>query len=374
MRRALLLFLPWITLAAPAPPKQVIGYVFAKDAVLNQADIAAEQLTRINYAFSNIENGRIVEGFSHDAENYSVLVSLKARNPALQILTSVGGWTWSGRFSDMTLTKASRAHFIDSVVEFVRKYQLDGLDIDWEYPGMVGNGNPFRPEDKQHYTALLKELRTRFRREGRVLHRPLLLSVATGASSEFLAHTEMRKVSRYVDTVNLMSYDYYEPDSDKITGHHAPLFTSAADPKRVSADASLKAYRAAGVPERKLVLGVPFYGHAWAHVPPTNFGLYQPGAAGVNLPSGYRDLVPLLQPASGYVRHWDEQASVPFLYNPANGTFISYEDPESLVAKCRFVIVHHLAGIMFWDYESDAGSGLLQSIYNALQRGEQRHH
>jgi chitinase len=370
MRQSLLLFLPWIALAAAAPPKQVtpkqiIGYVFAKDALINPADISAEQLTRINYAFSNIQNGQIVEGFSNDAQNYATLVSLKTRNPALQILTSVGGWTWSGRFSDIALTKASRAVFIDSVVAFIRKYQLDGLDIDWEYPGMTGIGNPFRPQDKQHYTALLKELRKRFGREEQELHRPLLLSVATGASAEFLAHTQMRKVGKYVDTVNLMSYDYYEPDADKVAGHHAPLFTNPADPKHVSGQDSVTAYLAAGVPARKIVLGVPFYGHAWAQVSSTNFGLYQSGVP-AHIPTDYRDLLPLLQPDSGYVCHWDAQAAVPFLYNPGAATFVSYEDPQSLAAKCQFVLAHHLGGIMFWDYEGDAASALLTSIHNGL--------
>ena len=267
----------------------------------------------------------------------------------------------------MALTTESRTKFIDSVVEFLGKYKLDGLDIDWEYPGSIGNGNPFRPEDKQNFTALLKELRSRFDHEKQRLHRPLLLSIATGASTEFLAHTEMDKVAHYVDTVNLMSYDYYEPTDDKIAGHHAPLFTNPADPKHVSVDASVTAYLASGVPARKLVVGVPFYGHAWSHVSPDNFGLYQPGQSS-DIPSEYNALLPFLQPASGYVRHWDAQASVPFLYNAGNGTFISYEDPESLRAKCRFVLDKHLAGIMFWDYEGDAEGALLTSISGALSQ------
>lgn len=361
----LLFFLASSALARTPPPKQVIAYVFVKDAVIDPSEIAAEQLTRINYAFANIQNGRMLEGFQNDAQNFAALVSLKSRNPALQILVSVGGWTWSGAFSAMALTSQSRAVFIDSVVVFVRKHNLDGLDIDWEYPGLPGIGNPYQPEDGGNYTALLKELRARFRREERNLHRTLLLSVATGASEAFLAHTQMRAVARYVDTVNLMSYDYYEPTDDKVAGHHAPLFTNPADPKHVSAGASVSAYLAAGVPARKLVLGVPFYGHAWAHVPPTNFGLYQAGGP-TNLPSDYRTLIPFLQPSSGYVRHWDALASVPFLYNPDTATFISYEDPESITQKCRFVRSKHLAGMMFWDYEGDAAGVLLTTIHNAL--------
>jgi chitinase len=115
---------------------QIIGYVFPQQAVLNPSDIKAEELTRINYAFANLKGGRVVEGFSHDRENFAMLNGLKTRNPGLKILVSVGGWTWSGAFSDAALTKESRRTFVESAVAFVAKYNLDGFDIDWEYPGL----------------------------------------------------------------------------------------------------------------------------------------------------------------------------------------------------------------------------------------------
>ncbi|WP_433982858.1 glycosyl hydrolase family 18 protein [Tunturiibacter empetritectus] len=122
-------------------------------------------MTRINYAFADLQNGKIVEGFAHDAENFAALNALKHANPSLTVLVSIGGWTWSGNFSDMSLTRQRRKIFIESAVQFIEKYELDGLDIDWEYPGMSGDNHRFRPEDKQNYTLLLKELRTRFNHE-----------------------------------------------------------------------------------------------------------------------------------------------------------------------------------------------------------------
>src|SRR5207344_3270471 len=78
---------------------------------------AAEKLTHINYAFANIKDGLMVEGYAGDPENYRTLNNLKERNPQLKILVSVGGWTWSGGFSDMALTPQSRKRFIDSAVD-----------------------------------------------------------------------------------------------------------------------------------------------------------------------------------------------------------------------------------------------------------------
>ena len=269
---------------ASAAKAVIVAYVFPQNNAIRAGEIAAQKLTRINYAFANIQGGRIVNGFANDDRNMAALVALKQENPSLTVLVSVGGWLWSGAFSDMALTRQSRGIFIASVAGFMDRHQLDGLDIDWEYPGLPGAESHFRPEDKRNYTLLLKELRMRFDQLEKKLHRRLYITVATGASSEFLAHTEMDKVQKYVDTVNLMAYDYYEPSSDAVTGHHAPLFTSQYDPKKISADNSVQEYEQAGVPAAKIVLGVPFYGHVWGEVPDTNHGLFQPGK---EVPHGY---------------------------------------------------------------------------------------
>jgi chitinase len=332
-----------LSFARVPPKKAIVAYVFVKDAVLGPNDVAAGSLTRVNYAFANIENGKIVEGFAHDRENFQVLHNLKQVNPQLEIVVSVGGWTWSGAFSDMVLTAASRKTFIDSAVQFVRDHQLDGLDVDWEYPGSIGNGNVFRPQDKQNYTLFLKELRSRFDIEGKRLGRHLVTSIAVGASAEFIANTEMSQVQRYVDSVN-------------------------ADPKHVSADASVKLFEQAGVPAHKLILGVPFYGRAWADVGDTNHGLYQPGKK-ATVWATYHDIAGTFL-STGFVRYWDSVASAPYLYNPATRMFVSYDDPESIAAKCQYVLKQDLGGIMFWDYLSDtADHALLNSINRGLASG-----
>lgn len=368
-----LLLLLALSLGLLSPPAQaktkkfvIAAYVFPRNMILTSNQVAARKLTRINFAFANIDQGRIVEGDPSDAANLATLVGLKKENPDLTVLVSVGGWLWSGRFSDASLTAANRAKFIDSVAAFITRYNLDGLDIDWEYPAMAGaSGNVFRPEDKQNYTLLLKDLRERFKKMQKPLHRRLYITIAAGASSEFLEHTEMANVQKYVDTVNLMAYDYYEPGDDKITGNHAPLFADPADPKAISADKSVKEFEAAGVPAEKIVLGVPFYGHVWGRVAATSNGLFQPGEPVPNAYANYGALAGTML-NQGYTRYWDAKAAVPYLYNPQKQIFVSYEDPESLALKCKYVIDHKLAGIMFWEYGSDPSGKLLDSIDQGL--------
>ena len=237
---------------------------------------------------------------------------------------------------------------------------------------MSGAGHAYRPEDKQTYTLLLKELRGRFDQMASKLHRPLYLTIATGASTDFLEHTEMGEVAKYVDTVNLMAYDYYEPGEQETTGNHAPLFTDPADPRAVSADRSVREYEKAGVPARKLVLGVPFYGHVWGGVPATNHGLFQPGRP---VPNSYTDYAAIASTmiGQGYRRHWDAAASAPYLYNPEKQVFVSYEDAESLALKCKYVKERHLKGVMFWDYSGDPSGILLRVIDAGLKSGAGTH-
>src|SRR5437773_9171012 len=137
----------------------IIAYLFPQERVIDPAEIAADKLTHVNYAFANIKEGRVVEGFSHDAENFKVLGHLRKRHPHLKILVSVGGWTWSGGFSDAALSPESRRRFVESAVDFVRRHDLDGFDVDWEYPGLPGYGNTHRPEAKQNITTLMADLR-----------------------------------------------------------------------------------------------------------------------------------------------------------------------------------------------------------------------
>jgi chitinase len=344
----------------------VIACVLPQDRELQKDEVAASQLTRINYAFANIQDGRIVNGFKHDDQNLATLIALKQQNPLLTVLVSVGGWEWSGNFSDMAHTKASRGVFITSVTDYIERNQVDGLDIDWEYPGQAGSTNRFRPEDKQNFTLLLKELRTSFRQQERKLQRPLYLTIAAGASSSYLAHTEMDKAQRYIDTVNLMAYDYYEPGEP--TGNHAPLFTDPDDPKKISADRSVREFKKAGVPAEKIVLGVPFYGHQWGDVADAQHGLFQ---IGKRLPPGYAtySVISTTMLNNGFDRYWDKASSVPYLYNPQRKIFVSYEDAESVKLKSRYVVDQHLAGIMFWDYAGDPSGVLLNAIHAGLAQG-----
>jgi chitinase len=352
--------------AQPTPEFVVNGYVYPLNTLLSPSQIDVSGLTRITYAFAAIQNGRLTIGSPVDAQNLVLLAGLRKQNRSLKVLVSVGGWLGSAGFSDVAFTAQSRKAFVESAVDVVRRYDLDGLDVDWEYPGMPGAGHSFRPQDKSNFTLLLKDLRARFDQEEKATGRKTILTIAAGPSADYLAHTEMREVQSYVDSVNLMAFDYAMASTRSITGHSAPLFADQAAPSQESADASVRAFEGAGVPPGKILLGVPFYGHLWGEVADRNHGLFQSGkeALGDFAPFGtiQQNLI-----GHGFMRYWDDTADAPYLYSAEQKEFVSYEDAESLRVKCEYIKSHKLGGVMFWQYLYDPSGGLLQTIDRILR-------
>lgn len=342
----------------------VIGYIFAgRGGPLDGSTIAAKKMTRINYAFFGLQDGLAAARTANDAANLATLVGLKKLNPRLEVVVSVGGGgDGSAGFSDMAITPEGRSRFIDSAVNVIERYNLDGIDIDWEYPGYTHASTTVRPEDKQTYTLLLKELRERLDTEGARLGRHLITSSATGATTIWLEHTDMGEASKYLDSVNMMCYDWYNP-VEKNTGHDSPLYTSPADPKAISIDNAVKMYLAAGVPAGKIVIGIPFYGRKWLGVDSTNNGLFQPipPTAVPQDEIAYSDIAPLVN-AQGFIRYWDPVSQTPYLYNRETKTFVTYNDAQAELARARYVRAHHLGGIMFWQYSHDPDNALLDAI------------
>jgi chitinase len=162
---AIISLLLFFSLMAKAQTSQqhkyvVIGYVVGYHGLIDTALINAHKITVIDYAFVNvIHNRAVLPNIKTDTGNFSYLLSLKKINPNLKIMISIGGWGWSKYFSNAVLSDTSRAAFVASAVSIVRKYHLDGIDIDWEYPGMNGAGNIHRDVDKQNYTLMFRGLR-----------------------------------------------------------------------------------------------------------------------------------------------------------------------------------------------------------------------
>lgn len=349
-----------------APQYRRIGYVHGTVDVSSEE---ARRLTHINYAFANVtEEGRVVLESQQDSVNLARLRSLKSANPNLDILLSIGGWAWSDYFSNAALTDSSRVLFARTAVDLLDTHDLDGLDIDWEYPAQPGEDNVYRPEDTQNFTRLLRTVRRHLdrqaERDGRSEADPYLLTIAAGATEDFLQHTNMDAAHEPLDFVNLMTYDFHGAWTEH-TGHHSNLYPPARpDSVQGSAAAAVNLFVKAGIPPSKLVLGVPFYGRGWSGVSADNDGLYQSYAESRGSYS-YDTLANDLSARPDFVEQWDAAARAPSLRNADSSLLITYENPRSLRAKAHYVQSRGLGGIMYWEHSAGDGT-LLRTLSETL--------
>lgn len=364
-----------VTSCGGGPPQgdyMVVAYV-AGFRNFDFSSIDASKLTHINYAFANIIDGEVrfgseaIDDTEMNVDDLRELSALGKVNPDLKILVSVGGWGWSGNFSDAALTDSSRNRFGASAARFVRDYSLDGIDIDWEYPNHPGAGNTYRPEDVHNFTLLLECVRKHIdslaMAEGRKDN--YLLTIATGASEHYAANTELGPLSEYLDFINIMTYDFHHGGSTQ-TGHHANLWLSEWDAADGDAtDKAVELHLKAGVPPEKLNIGIPFYGRIWRGVEPVNNGLYREAATtGAGMP--YAEVLKALADPA-FTRLYDSSAASPFLWNATDSVFISYEDEGSIAARMEYVRSKGLGGVMFWEYTEDVDGMLLKAVTDGLK-------
>ncbi len=346
----------------------VVGYLYPGNRVISESEIDANHLTHIIYSFANLQNGVMVEGYDTDHLNFQVLTKVRDKHPHLKLLVAVGGWTWSGNFSDMALNPQTRDAFIQSAVAFLEKYKLDGLDIDWEYPGLPGNNNTHRPEDKENFTVLIRELRQALNANtGNT--RPYLLTIAAGAFQAYVDNTQMEEVAKYLDMIFLMTYDFTGEWSN-ITGHHTNLHTPEFNLGANSVASSLEIFLNAGLDAKQLVIGAAFYGRGWQNVRNKNNGLGQSGQGLTNANLSYSSIVMNYLTDPEFEQHWDHTASAPYLWNPTDKIFITYDNLESVREKARFAKRNNLKGVMFWQYFSDHQNELLKTLYNEMMNPE----
>jgi chitinase len=246
----------------------------------------------------------------------------------------------------------------------MEKYKLDGVDIDWEYPGIPGEaGNVYRPEDKLNFTLMFRDLRQELDAATKRSGNKYLLTTAVGGFPKFIANTDMKGAQQYLDFVNLMTYDY---SGSGTVGHHTNLFASTDKPNENSTDRAVREYMEAGVPAAKLVVGIAFYGRSWILADarePIMSNTVQSTTRG----GGYSLLKDSLVNQNGFKRYWDEKASAPYLFNSTTKQFISYDDEASVKAKCDYVKKAGLGGVMFWEYSSDPKLYLLNTITKELE-------
>ncbi|MET3106977.1 chitinase [Oxalobacteraceae bacterium GrIS 2.11] len=320
-----------------------------------------------------------VDGSADDDEqalagNFNQLRQLKQKHPQLKVLVALGGWTWSRWFSAASATSALRTTLVASCIDLYIKGNLprvqghggagaaagvfDGFDLDWEHPGLPGIGyNVFSERDRQNFTLLLAEFRRQLdnlnQQPDAKNKRRYLLSAAINGSKENLPHTEPAQYARYLDWINLMTYDFHGAwDKHGPTSFQSNLYPDPGGPETSmpSIAGDVSRLLDAGVPAEKIVLGIPFYARGWSGVAPANNGLYQtaqgPAAAVEEGAESYARIA-----AKSLTRFYHPVTRQLWTYD--QGTFWTFDDPVVIREKINYVRHNKLGGMMSWSLDQD---------------------
>lgn len=330
-----------------------------------RAQIPARSLTHILYCFADIktDSGEVFltdawadEQIHYDGDsweepgtnlygNLKALYKLKQQNRHLNVLLSIGGWTYSSRFAPVASNSQKRASFVQSAVKLVADYGLDGLDVDWEYPQ--------NPQESGDYVSLLRELRQALdalANETGSRDHPYQLTIAAPCGMEQAQKLQVAEMDQYLTFWNLMAYDM-AGSWDSVAGHQAPLFKPA--PNVACVDEAVHLYRSRGVAAHKLILGMPLYGRAFENTngPGHPFQGVGPGSW-ENGTWDYKSL-----PLAGAQEHYDGQIVAASCYDPQRRVFVSYDSLQSARAKAYYIRERGLGGAMWWELSGDHPDG-----------------
>lgn len=334
----------------------------------SSSDIKGDLLTTINLAFGTINKDFKVTINPVDNLNLEKeLKDLKQKYPHLKINLSIGGWGADG-FSDMASTKENRSIFIESVIYYLELYNLDGIDIDWEYPTKSESGTTKTNEkDTTNFVSLMKEINEKFTELEKNNNKKYYSSFACPVHDWSVNVFAVKKVNKYVDYIYIMGYDYNGQWSTT-TGHHSNLYNNKKSIVQENTYDGVKSYLKA-CPAQKLVIGVPAYGYAWKGVNPQNDGLFNPVTSSISpdeMNLVYNNIKDNFINKNEYKRYWDDKSKSAYLYN--GDIFITYEDTEAIVNKANFVKNKNLGGLMYWEYTQDTSYEIATTISNELSK------
>ncbi|XP_055601032.1 acidic mammalian chitinase-like isoform X2 [Uranotaenia lowii] len=377
LQRLLLLFgICGISIIEAAPDKVVCYYgtwanYRAGNGRFSPEDVNPNLCTHMIYTFvglnrSTYELMLLDKWFDVDLKGLEKFANFKLVNPNLKRLVAIGGYNeGSSQYSTMANSAVTRTAFINSVVSFVKQYGLDGFDIDWEYPTLRGG----QIYDRENFVTLLQEMRARFDREG------LILSIAVAATPDYhLSAYNVPEINKYVDFVNLMSYDLHAY-WDGSTGHNAPLYAATWETsyysKMLNVAACVQGWLDDGLDPKKLILGVPVFGHTFTLASTTSNGVAARSTGGgqagaYTLESGTLSYLEICEKfkKGGFTKVWDDVQKVPYAYS--GNQWISYDDETSLLLKINYAKSKNLGGLMVWSIESDDAKNICGNGANPI--------
>ncbi|KAF9484200.1 glycoside hydrolase family 18 protein [Pholiota conissans] len=348
-----------------------------------------------------------VAGISWDDGSQDTLKKLVSSahgsGSATKIVLSVGGWGGSHWYSQAMSTSTNRTKLVNNLVEVVKSYGLDGIDIDWEYPNAPGAGNPHSSADAANFLEFLKSLRKELG-PSRIISAAVTQLTWLGENGSPLK--DVSEYAKYMTYVNVMNYDVFSSSSHP--GPNAPLGDSCGTSTQPQANAvaALSQWTKAGMPVSKILLGLPLYGYVSKSTDKKLTGSSIPTSIKPRFPAGMHRRTTTKGPtktepargdlssmwgqqisfaelitagalvknpdgtygaANGYTMDWDNCSDTPFIYNTERTTVVTYDDTYSIESKTKFAKKSGMAGCFTWSMDQDDGVALHDVILANLK-------
>ncbi|CUA69068.1 Chitinase 4 [Candida albicans SC5314] [Rhizoctonia solani] len=344
-----------------------------------------ERFTWIDFAFAVLDENRQLVFTSDNSEDILNRLVRAAHAHGSRVKLSIGGWTGSRYFSDAVSNDVNRHELVRNVIQMYRKFNLDGVDVDWEYPGVQGAGNnQVSPQDSAHFLTFLQLLRSQ-------LPKPAKLTAATQvtpfAGPDGRPLKDVSEFAKVLDWILIMNYDIWGASSTP--GPNAPLRDGCHNSTQpdASASASIAAWTAAGFPPNQITLGLPSYGYVQTssaksliqrkrtlgklrvredEMRTAGTGFVRVKGEGEGDDSGQVQFRQLVEAgalklnsngnyvgAGGFNRFWDVCSSTPYLVSQNAKQVVAYDDPQSLGMKAAFARGAGLLGVNMFDVHGD---------------------
>ncbi|KAI1303902.1 Acidic mammalian chitinase [Halotydeus destructor] len=312
--------------------------------------------THVTIAWALVNEGVMVDVPSQDLVAYDKLNLFK--QDGAKVMVAVPGYDDDGQgtyeMSKMAMTREGRESFVKSLIEFLYRHNLDGVVIDWRFPGIGSGGGG---KDKGNFSQLIALLKRLFLKTGHIL------GAHVGVKPEHDSSYDIPYILTYLDFVDMHTFNYFGGWESK-AGHNAPLYAHPNNTNRrrdnVNSSVSYWLAKTQSSSSSKLSLGIPAFGWNQLLIDPKQvmpFADTLGGGGGTVGVVAYTDYCRLENHTQYWFYNWNAPVSV------RDQQWIQGENIISVRKKVDFARDKNLGGIFLWTLNWDDPTGVCEDTF-----------
>jgi chitinase len=297
--------------------------------------------------------------------NFGQFKKLRDSGRQMNVVLSLGGWTWSKNFSPAMSSETTRTNLVNNIVNTFKKYPIfSGVSLDWEYVSNDGvnygnAGNIATAQDSANFVLFLQKLRSALDQNGMAQYTIAMCCVADPNKAKF----DVEKMHQYLTELHVMTYDFHDGNwGETVAAHHTNPRKSSAG--KFSCEEAADYYISRGVPSTKVFIGGAFYSRGFANTD----GLGKSASGGspdMSWEKGTVDYKAL--PIQGAQEYIDPESKGAYSYDPVKRILNTYDNKESIIEKCRIIYEKNLGGMLIWENSADKSFSDPRSLVSAIK-------